>query len=454
MPVGYGPRPRNTLPSENPVKIFISGATIKNPEGTKSAGGGVWYGTNDDRNIALRMPEHTPSATSAEIHAALEAVQRADPETALKIFSTAKSLRNAMVRDLGKWEDRGWIGIADKMALQALAACLRGRSAQTTFETIQKDQDTGKDGLLGAANLAREGAKKSNPDQFDLQVEGTMKLKGVKLSSLTQALAYAGIKGLKARVSRKATDNNVKQVQMAAQQTYGRIPAPAVIWKSIRHKDFSRQLRNFLWKCMHDAHRIGKFWKHIPDSEDRGICQFCGETEDLEHILLKCERPGQQLVWDLAEKLWLKKHPVWPTPSLGAILGCGLVVISDDKGRPLPGASRLYRILISESIFIIWKVRNSSVISQGGQSLSNTEIQNRWLHAINQRLNLDRTLTNRARYGKQFSVKPDLVLQTWSSTLKDEEELPDDWLRVPKVLVGIEPLRPPSPPAGRRGRNR
>jgi ribonuclease HI len=130
------------------------------------------------------------------------------------------------------------------------------------------------------------------------------------------------------------------------------------------------------------------------------------------------------------------------------------VVISDDKGRPLPGASRLYRILISESIFIIWKVRNSSVISQGGQSLSNTEIQNRWLHAINQRLNLDRTLTNRARYGKQFSVKPDLVLQTWSSTLKDEEELPDDWLRVPKVLVGIEPLRPPSPPAGRRGRNR
>ncbi|KAJ7831988.1 hypothetical protein B0H13DRAFT_1605551, partial [Mycena leptocephala] len=143
-----------------------------------------------------------------------------------------------------------------------------------------------------------------------------------------------------------------------------------------------------------------------------------------------------------------------PTPSLGAILGCGLVVISDDKGRPLPGASRLYRILISESIFIIWKVRNSSVISQGGQSLSNTEIQNRWLHAINQRLNLDRTLTNRARYGKQFSVKPDLVLQTWSSTLKDEEELPDDWLRVPKVLVGIEPLRPPSPPAGRRGRNR
>ncbi|KAJ7912023.1 hypothetical protein B0H13DRAFT_1614001, partial [Mycena leptocephala] len=131
-----------------------------------------------------------------------------------------------------------------------------------------------------------------------------------------------------------------------------------------------------------------------------------------------------------------------------------LAIILDDKGQSLPGASRLYRILISESVFTIWKVRNSSVISQGGQSLSDAEIHNRWLHAINQRLNLDRPLTNQARYGKQFSLKPELVLQTWSSTLKDEEDLPEEWLRVPKDLVGIEPLRPPSPPAGQRGRNR
>lgn len=114
---------------------------------------------------------------------------------------------------------------------------------------------------------------------------------------------------------------------MAAQQPYDRLPAPAAIWKSIWHKDFSRQLRNFLWKCIHDAHHMGKFWKHIPDSKDCGICQFCGETEDLEHILLKCEHPSQRLVWDLAKKLWLKKHPVWPALSLGAVLGCGLVVI-------------------------------------------------------------------------------------------------------------------------------
>ncbi|KAJ7912022.1 hypothetical protein B0H13DRAFT_1614009 [Mycena leptocephala] len=107
-PVVYGPRQRNTLPSEIPVKIFISGTIIQNPEGIKSAGSGIWYGTNDDRNIALHMPEYTPqSSASAKIHAALEAVQRADPETALKIYSNHKSLSNTMIRNLGKWEDQG-----------------------------------------------------------------------------------------------------------------------------------------------------------------------------------------------------------------------------------------------------------------------------------------------------------------------------------------------------------
>jgi ribonuclease HI len=74
---------------------------------------------------------------------------------------------------------------------------------------------------------------------------------------------------------------------------------------------------------------------------------------------------------------------------------------------------------------------------------------------LNLRLDLDRLLTNKVRYGKQNSLDSVLVLQTWSSTLKDEDKLPEDWLRVPKVLVGLELSQPPSPPAsGRQGRNR
>ncbi|KAJ7506311.1 hypothetical protein B0H11DRAFT_1707133 [Mycena galericulata] len=119
-------------------------------------------------------------------------------------------------------------------------------------------------------------------------------------------------------------------------------------------------------------------------------------------------------------------------------------------------ASRLYRIIISESLYMIWKIRCDCVIGKGGQSLSNSEIHNKWLHAINERLKFDCILTNHSRYGKNVSIKPILVLQTWSSTLKNEEDLPENWLKEPKVLVGIEPMRspPPSQPADRPGRNR
>ncbi|KAJ7494971.1 hypothetical protein FB451DRAFT_1477336 [Mycena latifolia] len=224
-----------------------------------------------------------------------------------------------------------------------------------------------------------------------------------------------------------------------------------------RHHDFPRQVKNFLWKSLHSAHRIGDFWKHIPECEDRGICQFCDEPEDLEHIVLKCRRPGQDTIWSLVKDLWLRKHHTWSELSLGNILGCGLANFEDEKGRRLPDAARLYRIIVSESLFVIWKIRNECVISRGGEPLPEALIHNKWLHAINMRLHFDCVLTNFAKYGKQNSIKPSLVLQTWSSTLMNEEELPDNWIiNQPRVLVGIGPKssHPASQPSGRRGRGR
>ncbi|KAJ7017994.1 hypothetical protein C8F04DRAFT_978182 [Mycena alexandri] len=248
-------------------------------------------------------------------------------------------------------------------------------------------------------------------------------------------------------------DNTVKQITLQVLATFSFCPTPAEIWMSVRNKDFSRQTKNFLWKSIHAAHRIGKFWKHIPDCEDRAICRFCDEPEDLEHILIKCKRPGQAQIWSLAEELWLKKHHTWPTPTLGLVLGCGLAVFKDDRGKTLPGLQRFYRILISESIFMIWKIRNNCVISRDGEPLPENEIHNKWLYAMNMRLTFDRALTNHAKYGRQISIKSSLVLQTWSSTLLKEDALPKDWIKQPRVLVGIEPKssHPPLPALGQKG---
>jgi ribonuclease HI len=159
-------------------------------------------------------------------------------------------------------------------------------------------------------------------------------------------------------------------------------------------------------------------------------------VEDLDHILLKCKCPGQELVWKAAKTLWKEKEEVWLEVSLGTILGCGLVEFRDDKGKAKAGTQRLYRILISESAYVIWKLRNDRRIARNGAPATEQEILNKWKFAINQRLQVDVTLANRPRKGKRPALAPQLVLTTWSGTLDNEHDLTANWLQEPRVLVG------------------
>ncbi|KAJ7852443.1 hypothetical protein B0H13DRAFT_2238191 [Mycena leptocephala] len=269
--------------------------------------------------------------------------------------------------------------------------------------------------------------------------------------NLTQAVAYRGIKELKKKVSRKATNENLELVQAALKTQNARTPTASTIWKSLKHRDVTRQIRTFLWKSMHGAHRIGKFWKNIPECEERATCQHCQETESLEHILLHCERPGQSQVWKLAEEFWAKKHTDWPALSLGSVIGCGLAIFTDEKKRPLAATARLYRILITESLYLIWKLRCECVIGRGGEPPTENEIHNRGVHMMNERLEIDRNLTNGLKFEKKYVLSRTLVLDTWRGTLLNERNMPNEWLTKAEVLVGIASRgsrRSPSPDEG------
>ncbi|KAJ7789693.1 hypothetical protein B0H13DRAFT_1454932, partial [Mycena leptocephala] len=121
---------------------------------------------------------------------------------------------------------------------------------------------------------------------------------------------------------------------------------------------------------------------------------------------------------------------------LGSILGCGLAEFKDEKGKLKRGSQRLYRILISKSAYLIWKLRNNRVISRDGEPAAEDEIMNKWKFALNQRLQVDKLLANRPIKGKSPALAPQLVLETWSNTLDEESSLPANWLREPRVLVG------------------
>ncbi|KAG1759797.1 hypothetical protein EV702DRAFT_985928 [Suillus placidus] len=223
-------------------------------------------------------------------------------------------------------------------------------------------------------------------------------------------------------------------------------PTSDQVWSSIRNKDIPKSIRGFLWKSLHGAYKIGKFWDNIPQYKIRGQCGLCRIPESMEHILLYCDESlASRVIWKAAKDLWLQRETSWPEIRFGTILGCNLITLRNTEGKTKVGATRLFKILVLESAHLIWKLRCERAIRFDGDKdkyHSETEIYNKWIHAINMRLKFDRLLTDSMRYGKR-AAKIDLVLKTWSGLLKDEDKLPDNWIRQAGVLVGMTPRRPP-----------
>jgi ribonuclease HI len=96
---------------------------------------------------------------------------------------------------------------------------------------------------------------------------------------------------------------------------------------------------------------------------------------------------------------------------------------------------------VTESAFLIWKIRCDRLMSRTSIH-SDSEIHNRRIACINNRLKLDRQLTDTSRYrNRALNIKT--VLKTWDGVLMDNQNLPDNWIWQSGVLVGIGTFRPP-----------
>ncbi|KAJ6539700.1 hypothetical protein B0H19DRAFT_370253 [Mycena capillaripes] len=313
----FAPVEQNQPPARHPMQaspltVCYAGATSRTNSVDAQAGAGIWVEEGHGMNAALKVPpDMEQSKQSAEILAALHIVQSTDDNTELRLECQGKSTMHAMTRDLEKRENTGWIGTPNSAPLRTLAAALKKRKAKTLFSSKGRAE-----GIENATSLARTALVKEGTDPFYLHISPGERLAGAKLSSMTRSISYKGIKELNDPVSRKATEENVKKIQEALKENFGNSPKPSAIWASIRQKDISRNVRNFLWKSMHSAHRLGKYWTHIPECEERANCAHCGQSQ----------------IWALAEELWRKKHTEWPTLSMGAALGCGMAIFKDDNG--------------------------------------------------------------------------------------------------------------------------
>ncbi|KAJ7213185.1 hypothetical protein GGX14DRAFT_361260 [Mycena pura] len=447
------PRARRRLPltpRKDKEIIYVAGV-LHVPDGRPAvAAAGFTAGIDEGNRAGRRIPgDNEQTKYAAEFYAALLAVRSVSKDTTLTIFSAQPYIRDAMNKRLSRWEQEGWVGVQHRNVLRCVAAELKARTAPTFFEVAEPGTPA-RAACRRAARIAKRAARGRDTAVWDMTLPAGLALPGLRLQGNRQKIFYRGIREEKTNrlTVRVSTAKQLKAIREAVYDVFRRNVTDEEIWNSLYVKDFLPRPSQFLWKCVHNAHKVGAYWTHIPDCEDRAICRDCGVIESLEHILVSCESPGQRLIWKAAETLWLERELEWPEISLGTVLGCGLAEFRDDGGKIDRGAQRLYRILISEAAYQIWRLRNERVIDRDGAPASEEEIMNKFKFVINQRLQMDKLLANRPRKGKLPALPPKLVLQTWSGILDslNGQNLPTDWLSEPRVLVGSRAFPPRIPP--------
>jgi hypothetical protein len=117
-------------------------------------------------------------------------------------------------------------------------------------------------------------------------------------------------------------------------------------------------------------HWIRKSWVQIlnfvRNSEERAFCSLCKKKNDIQvleseqHLWLNCENNGQRMAWIMAENVWKKTTSRnWPVLTTGLIKGASAITFENDSNKD----SERLRILISMTIWAIWKSRNKNTIS-------------------------------------------------------------------------------------------
>ena len=62
-------------------------------------------------------------------------------------------------------------------------------------------------------------------------------------------------------------------------------------------------MKDFIWKLIHNYHKVDNQFKRIPNWQEKAICE-CGETETIDHTLTECKLNKSKDMWYEAEKIW------------------------------------------------------------------------------------------------------------------------------------------------------
>ena len=416
------------------ISVYTDGACHNSGKRNARCGSGIWAGPDHPKNAAIRIPGPLQSNQVGEIAAIIAAVDAFPRFWPLTILSDSKYAIDGLTTHLPTWEDNGWIGVKNAPLFKRAAYLLKSRTATTDFKWIKgHNEDIGNE---QCDRLAKEGANKPNEDIFSLDIPKEFDLQGAKLASITQAVAYRGIRESQTCAPRPSTDENIRLARTAIYEYNGVLETDKTIWLGTRNRNLRTRVQQFNYKILNNTQKVGGFWSNIPDCVERQNCNICHVTETMEHILIHCDTPSTKTIWDMARNLWPHNPLFWPEISFGITLGCGSIEvrpkeINGNQQDPPKGATRLLQILISEAAHLVWVLRCERVIQS--RTHSGQEIISRWLQVINTRLTDDKITATKVKRDEKSARR---VRETWEHVLKKQGDLPDGWIDSQEVLVG------------------
>jgi ribonuclease HI len=358
--------------------LATDGACDNNGQANAQAGAGVFYGIGDPRNISCRVPvELAQTNQTGETLAAERAVALANRDVNLKIELDSKYVINAVTKKLQSNEDNGYTGVENKELLKALVARLRERETKSYLKWVKGH--SGHERNEGADEAARRAITDDMRVPVNIEVAGNAHVSGIKLSKASQSLIYKAIRQKKVETlqDRRRTRDMIEIVRDDLERCYNVVLTEATIWKAIRHKDFLKKFRYFAWMTLCDAYMTETNWDrpdYPQEKKDRALCELCGNIDNLDHILFRCDVPGQADIRRLVRELWSLRNTETSCPeiNLGTVIGCVLVKLDRPNKENRAGNERLWQIIASESAYLIWRVWCKRKI--GGEYMSTNAI--------------------------------------------------------------------------------
>lgn len=230
IPAERQPPPRGTTIPDEKITVYMDGSCMNNGKLNTKCGAGIWAGHKSNLNTHLSIPGPHQLNQIGELAAVIKTLEITPSYAPLTIITNSRYVIDRLTQHLMDWEDQGWIEIKNKEWFKRAAYLLRKRLAPTAFKWVKGHSGEGNE---ESNTLAKKGAEKETPDKLSLEIPPHFNVQGVKLSKVTQAITYRGLRELDEPAHRRTTVRNLEKIHSDLQQFNGSMETDEIIWGSV-----------------------------------------------------------------------------------------------------------------------------------------------------------------------------------------------------------------------------